>query len=132
MLAIQIPLYTALEIFIKFFSKILAGKTSGVTITPAQPRVLPSGSTNLGYGISISRTTLGAKSSSPNLASLPSGITISSLGSGFSPRPGGGLGYSSVQAHTSVTPPPAKAEKVKMSKLNRNVKKSCAQSKFSV
>ena len=96
----------------------MAGKTSGVTITPAQPRVLPSGSTNLGYGISISRTTLGAKSSSPSLASLPSGITISSLGSGFSPRPGGGIGYASVQAHTSNTPPPAKAEKVKLFDLS--------------
>ena len=91
-------------LLIYFCSKILAGKTvGGVTITPApaQPRILPTATAaaNIGFGISISRTT-----------KIPSSTTISAMssavgaGSGFAAR-SGGLGYAAVSSPVSTPAP---------------------------
>ena len=61
---------------------ILAGKaTSGVTITPAKPRVLPLGSGTIGSGVTISHAS--SKPMSRGVG-LPTGTTMTSLGSGSS------------------------------------------------
>jgi len=61
---------------------ILAGKaTSGVTITPAKPRVLPLGSGTIGSGVTISHAS--SKPMSRGVG-LPMGTTMTSLGSGSS------------------------------------------------
>lgn len=58
---------------------ILAGKsTSGVTITPAKPRVLPLGSATIGSGVTISHAS--GKQMSRGVG-LPVGTTMTSLGS---------------------------------------------------
>jgi hypothetical protein len=99
------------------FSKILAGKSAGgVTITPAQPRVLPVGVSNLGYGVSISRTTgVGHKA-----GGLPSSTTMTSLGSGFAASRPGGLGYASLSSSHAVAAAAAaaKVEKQPVSQIH--------------
>ena len=63
-------------------SSILAGKsTSGVTITPAKPRVLPLGTTTIGSGVTISHAS--GKQMSRGVG-LPVGTTMTSLGSSSS------------------------------------------------
>jgi hypothetical protein len=82
--------------------------SGGVTITPAQPKVLSPGgaSLNLGYGVSISRTSAVAKPMGRDVG-LPSGTTMTSMSSGFASRPSGGLGYATVQSSSVPKVEPA-------------------------
>ena len=110
----------------------MAGKTvGGVTITPApaQPRILPTATAaaNIGFGISISRTT-----------KIPSSTTISAMssavgaGSGFAAR-SGGLGYAAVSSPVS-TPTPSILNNVSPAQTNEkqpvSVRQTCSSGSF--